>query len=70
MRSAQANQTVPTGFSGEPPEAVATVLRTLFADMIGRRGMSVEAAKRSLLSTEPFQNYPRLIAGLGGPGSA
>ena len=54
----------------EPPEAVATVLRTLFADMIGRRGMSVEAAKRSLLSTEPFQNYPGLIAGLGDPDTA
>ena len=70
LDTAENKDTPKTGFSGEPPEAVATVLRTLFADMIGRRGMSVEAAKRSLLSTEPFQNYPRLIAGLGGPGSA
>jgi hypothetical protein len=38
--------------------------------MIGRRGMTVEAARRSLLSTEPFQNHPALIAGLGGPGQA
>lgn len=56
-----------TNFSGEPPEAVATVLNTLFVDMIGRRDMTIEAAKRALLSTEPFQNYPELIAGLGTP---
>ena len=70
LDTAENKDTPKTGFSGEPPEAVATVLRTLFADMIGRRGMSVEAAKRLLLSTEPFQNYPVLVTGLGGPGSA
>ena len=70
LDTAENKDTPKTGFSGEPPEAVAMVLRTLFADMIGRRGMSVEAAKRSLLSIEPFQNYPGLIAGLCGPGSA
>ena len=59
-----------TGFSGEPPEKVVEVLHTLFADMIGRRGMSVEVAKDALLSTEPFQNYPELIAGLGEPDTA
>jgi len=43
---------------------VRTVLLTLFRDMIGRRGMSPEAAVRTLSSTEPFQNYPKLIASL------
>ena len=70
LDTAENKDTPKTGFSGEPPEAVATVLNTLFADMIGRRGMTVEAARRSLLSTEPFQSYPALIAGLGGPGQA
>ena len=70
LDTAENKDTPKTGFSGEPPEAVVTVLRTLFADMIGRRGMSVEVAKRSLLSTEPFQNYPGLIAGLGDPDTA
>ena len=70
LDTAENKNTPKTGFSGEPPEAVVTVLRTLFADMIGRRGMSVEVAKRSLLSTEPFQNYPGLIAGLGDPDTA
>jgi hypothetical protein len=70
LDTAENKDTPKTGFSGEPPEAVSTVLDTLFADMIGRRGMTVEAARRSLLSTEPFHNYPALIAGLGGPGQA
>lgn len=66
LDTAENKDTAKTGFSDEPPEAVTTVLSTLFADMIGRRCMSVEAAKRVLLSTEPFQNYPGLIAELGG----
>jgi hypothetical protein len=70
LDTAENKDTPKTGFLGEPPEAVATVLNTLFADMIGRRNMTAEAARRSLLSTEPFQNYPALIAGLGGPEQA
>jgi hypothetical protein len=31
---------------------------------VGRRGMSAEAAKRVLLATEPFQNFPTLVAAL------
>ncbi len=53
-----------TGFAGEPPERVAEVLVTLYGDMLGRRGMSPEAAKRALLATEPFQNWPDLVAAL------
>lgn len=40
------------------------VLATLFEDMVGRRGMSVALAKRTLASTDPFQNYPALVASL------
>ena len=60
--TAEQKETPRTGFSGEPPETVVTVLQTLFADMVGRRGMSSESAKRALLFTEPFQNYPELVA--------
>lgn len=65
LDTAENQDTPKTGFSGEPPQAVSAVLNTLFVDMIGRRGLSAEAARRALLSTEPFQNYPELIAGLG-----
>lgn len=53
-----------TSFSGEPPEKVVAVLNTIYADMIGRRGMSSVNAKKMLAVTEPFQNYPGLVASL------
>lgn len=60
------NKEIPrTGFSGVPLENVVAVLNILFTDMIGRKGLSVEAAKQALLVTEPFQNYEELIAQLG-----
>jgi hypothetical protein len=59
------NKDIPlTGFAGEPPENVIEVLKTIFDDMVGRRCISPDLAKKMLLSTEPFQNYPTLIVGL------
>lgn len=62
LDTAESKETPRTGFSGEPPENVASVLKTLFEDMVGRRGMSPATAKRALAGTEPFQNWPDLIA--------
>lgn len=67
LDTAENKDTPRTGFSGEPetaPDGVRTVLLTLFRDMLGRRGMAPEAAVRALSSTEPFQNYPNLVASL------
>lgn len=62
------NKDVPkTGFSGEAeaaPDGVRAILLTLYRDMILRRGMSVDTAIRTLHSTDPFQNYPKLVASL------
>ena len=59
------NKEIPmTGFSGEPPENVTAVLKTIYADMINRRKMSPDIAKKILSVTDPFQNYPELVAGL------
>lgn len=66
LDTAENKDTPRTGFAGEPTAAVIEVLRALYGDMIGRRGMSDELAKRSLSCTEPFQNYPDLIAALPG----
>lgn len=69
LDTAENKDTPRTGFSGGPetaPDGVRTVLLTLFRDMIGRRGMSPEAAVRALSLTEPFQNYPNLVASLPG----
>jgi hypothetical protein len=67
LDTAENRDTPRTGFTAEPesaPEGVRSVLMTLFKDMINRRGISVEAALRTLSSTEPFQNYPQLVASL------
>jgi len=57
-------ETPRTGFAGEPPEKIVAVLKTIYADMVGRRGMSPDNAKKMLAVTEPFQNYPGLVASL------
>lgn len=67
LDTAENKDTPRTGFSAEPetaPEGVKIVLLTLFRDMISRKGMSPEAAVRSLSNTEPFHNYPNLVASL------
>lgn len=64
LDTAENKETPRTGFAGEPPENVASVLNTLFEDMVRRRGMSPAAAKRALADTEPFQNWPGLVAAL------
>jgi hypothetical protein len=64
LDTAENKETPMTGFTGEPPENVTSVLKTLFEDMVGRRGMSPVAAKRALAGTDPFQNWPQLVAAL------
>lgn len=68
LDTAESKETPRTGFEGEPPEAAAGVLETLFADMVGRRGMAPDAARRALLATEPFNRYPALVSRLKGEG--
>ena len=64
LDTAENRDTPLTGFAGEASVEVVEILKTLFDDMIGRRGMSRALAKKTLLSTEPFQKYPSLVAGL------
>jgi hypothetical protein len=66
LDTAEAKETPRTGFSGAPRENVIEVLQTMFEDMITRRGMSGERARQTLLQTEPFHNYPELVASLIG----
>lgn len=66
LDTAENKETPRTGFTGEPQENVLAVLNTIYEDMVGRRGMSPALAKKTLLVTEPFQNYPGLIAALYG----
>ncbi|WP_043459965.1 ATP-binding protein [Azohydromonas australica] len=69
LDTAEGRETPRTGFAGEPDETIVGIAGILYADMVGRRGMSDEAAKRLLMATEPFQNYPALVASLRGNSS-
>lgn len=64
LDTAENKDTPKTGFVGEPAKAVTEVLNALYGDMVGRRGMSSDAAKQLLLRTEPFHNYPDLVAAI------
>ncbi|MDA8119214.1 MAG: ATP-binding protein [Gammaproteobacteria bacterium] len=68
LDTAENRETPRTGFSGEPTADVVEVLRALYNDMVGRRGMSVESAKALLMRTEPFQNYLDLIEAISSGG--
>ena len=65
LDTAEHKETPRTHFEGEPNEAVIEVAGVLFNDLIERKGLSVEEARKSMLRTEPFQKYPTLVAKLG-----
>jgi hypothetical protein len=65
LDTAENKETPRTGFDGEPNAAVIEVATVLFQDLIERKGLSVEEARKSMSRTEPFQKYPTLIAKLG-----
>lgn len=65
LDTAENKETPRTGFEGEPTAAVIEIATVLFHDLIDRRGLSKEEARKSMLRTEPFQKYPSLIEKLG-----
>lgn len=66
LDTAEDRDTPRTGFQGEPPAEVRGVAEVLFRSMTERKGMSPDLARASLLRTEPFDQYPDLVATLGG----
>ena len=58
-------ETPRTSFEGEPNDAVIEVASILFNDLIERKQLSLDEARKVMLRTEPFQKYPSLIAALG-----
>ena len=64
LDTAENKESPRTGFAEDPPEKATSILKTLFEDMVGCRGMSPVAAKRALESIEAFQNWPGLVAAL------
>ena len=64
LDTAEAKETPRTGFAEQNPESIIEVLSAVYEDLTLRRGMSVELAKKTLLSSEPFNHYPNLISSL------
>lgn len=65
LDTAENKETPRTSFEGEPNEAVVDVAQVLFDDLVERKGLTAEEARKSMLRTEPFQKYPALVAKLG-----
>jgi len=65
LDTAENRGTPRTSFEGEPTAAIIEVATVLFNDMIERKGLTEEEARRSMLRTEPFQKYPTLVETLG-----
>lgn len=64
LDTAEAKETPRTAFAEQPSESVIEVLKAVYEDLTIRRGMSPELAKKTLLSSEPFNKYPNLISNL------
>lgn len=64
LDSSESHESPRTAFAGEPAENVRAILITMFRNLTQRKGLSPGAAKKQLLTTEPFHNYGRLIAEL------
>lgn len=65
LDTAESRESPRQSFQGEPDSNVTAILRTMFENLVGRKGYSADAARTLLSKTEPFQNYPELVAGLG-----
>ena len=64
LDTAESHETPLTGFNGTPSSEVSSVLLVMYKNMIKRKGFSSIKAKESLIRTEPFNNYPELVASL------
>lgn len=64
LDTAEAREAPRTGFSGEPAPEIRKVLVVLFRNLVLRKGYSAAGARERLRATEPFNNYPDIVASL------
>lgn len=64
LDTTEARETPRTGFSGEAPEEVLSVLSVVYRNLVLRKGLSPALARERLLRTEPFNNHPELVTSL------
>jgi hypothetical protein len=64
LDTTEGRETPRTGFAGESPAAVREILEVMYRNLIMRKGLDAPRAREQLLHTEPFHNYPELVASL------
>lgn len=64
LDTAEGKEVPRTGFSGGSSEKVIAVLQVMYRNLIDRKHLSSSDAREQLLRTEPFQDYPQLVASL------
>jgi len=64
LDTTEAKETPFSQFEGTPSNEVKSVLNVMFRNLTVKKGLSPEAAREKLMHTEPFQNYPDLVAAL------
>ncbi|GAB1078491.1 MAG: ATP-binding protein [Shewanella algae] len=64
LDTAENKETPRTSFDDEAPSEVIEVLTIMYQNLTSKKGFSAEEAKRKLLQTEPFHDYPQLVASL------
>lgn len=64
LDTAEGKEVPRTGFSGDSSEKVMAVLQVMYRNLIDRKHLSSSDAREQLLRTEPFQDYPQLVASL------
>ena len=64
LDTTEALETPRTGFAGQAPKEISEVLSVMYRNMVLRKGLSPGLARERLHSTEPFNDYPELVAAL------
>ena len=64
LDTAEGRETPRTGFDGSATADVRSLVEVLFGDLVTRHGLAPDSAREQLLRTEPFNDYPELIAAL------
>lgn len=64
LDTAESKETPRTNFAGETPAAVAEVLSVMYRNLLTFSKLTPSAARTQLLRTDPFNNFPELVAAL------
>jgi hypothetical protein len=64
LDTTEGRETPRTGFAGDSPAEVKEILEVMYRNLVIRKGLTAAHAREQLLHTEPFHDYPDLVASL------